>query len=64
MFFLSKICRKLKDVHEVGSGVSAATADRNDYSCDGTESLESGGVVQKVEDDTEWSGEMCVGPGK
>ena len=37
-----KKCRKLKDVHEGGSDVSAATAARNDYSCDGTDSLRSG----------------------
>jgi len=36
----------------------------NDYSCDCTESLSKGGVVQEVEDDTERSGEMCVGPDK
>jgi len=54
----------LKDAREVDSGVSAATAVGNDYSCDGTESLSKGGVVQEVEDDTERSGEMCVGPGK
>jgi len=61
---LSKVCRKLKDAREVDSGISAATAAGNDYSCDDTESLSKAGVVQQVDDDTERSGEMCVGPGK
>ena len=63
--FVRKIGRKFKDVQEVGPDLSAAAAAGDDRSCDVSESLRSqAGVIQKAEDHTERSSDMCVGPGK
>ena len=51
-----------KDEHDAGSDLIAVGSAGSGYSCDGTCSAQC--VVQKVEENTERPGEMCVGHGE
>ena len=53
-----------RDEQDAGSTVSAAAATGSNHSCDVTSELSYSDIIQRVEEDEERWGDVCVGHGK